>query len=781
MKRTTRKLRSAFLCSTGLIAGMVGAAEMAQAQLDEIIVTATKRERSIQDVPIAVSVFSAETLNLAGVTNIETLQTSVPGLAVSTAQGSGSNTTVRLRGVGTAGNNLGFEGAVGIFVDGAYRSRAGASLGDFPDVERIEVLRGPQGTLFGRNTTAGALHIITKKPKMDEFEAELSATFGNFDRQQVRGVVNFPIVEGKLAGRFAADYHRRDGYLTGIVDPSLDFNDRDRYNLRGSLLWEPTPDIDVRIIGNYFAANESCCAIIRYGDGPLQDAAAAGAFLAFGFGQISNLPSQREDLIAGNNSPTSERQEDRNGQIDVTWRFADNVEFFNSVFYQRYDLGAVNEFDQTQLTFLISPFSAQQVELFTEEFRFSGELNDLPLVQSVNWLVGGYYSSENIGSQVVIENGPDAALLPTLSIGPFTAAFTPGDRQLGVFGQNAKTKAVFSHLDIDVLDWLNVSGGARFTTEDKTGGAVFSTVNLGGPGTFNPQIPAGARPYSANADADEWIGTAALTVKFAEDISVYGSFAHGYKSGGLDLNLSSNGSAGFFPGTVLAALGGAPFTGTVADPTFPLETVNTFELGLKSRLWEDRVTLNVTGYHSTFKNYQVLVFDGLGFSITSAPEVTVQGVETELQVSPVDGLNLSASYNYNYAEYTAPFILGLAGQLEDSRLAFAPLHTSSLRATYRRPIPNTGLVGLLHGEWFYSSNYAADNALQSDRIQNGFSVLNARIGVSSDDDRYALSLWCRNCADQFYTTLITTSPLDRGDIAVIREPLEWGVTLSAKY
>ena len=209
MKRSN--LRASLLGTAAFFVGAVGAAELAQAQLDEIVVTATKRERSLQDIPVSVSAFSAEALELSGVTNLDSLQTSVPGFSVQTAQGSGQNTSINLRGVGTTGNNLGFEGAVGIFIDGTYRSRAGASLGDFPDVERIEILRGPQGTLFGKNTTAGAVSIVTKKPKMDEYEAEIKATFGNYDRQQVRGIVNFPILDGVLAGRISADYSRRDG------------------------------------------------------------------------------------------------------------------------------------------------------------------------------------------------------------------------------------------------------------------------------------------------------------------------------------------------------------------------------------------------------------------------------------------------------------------------------------------------------------------------------------------------------------------------------------------
>ncbi len=651
---------------------------------------------------------------------------------------------------------------------------------------------------------------------MDEYEAELEARFGNYNSQLVQGLVNFPIVDGKLAGRISADYSRRDGFGVDVNNANDDTNDRDRYNIRGQLLWTPTPDIEVRVIGNYFAANESCCGAVPYADSPIVSlnnvktafgtAALTGALIGSGLtagaaaflaaaapgGIVAADDSVRNGNFITNDFPVSERQEDRNGQIDVTWDFAENISFFNSISYQRYDLGGTNDVDFTGLDFFHVPFAAQQVELFTEEFRFSGELADLPLVQSVNWLFGGYYSSENLGTQANLTFGQDATFVGPLVVGASAAAgfgIAPGDTQYEVFTQNGKTRALYGHLDIDLIDWLNLSGGARFTTEDKEGGAVFTTVNLGG---VNPFITADARPFDAEADADEWIGTVALTVNFTDEISAYTSYAHGYKSGGLNFD-QLGGQAGFFGGTpTSAALAAAAFAGgasaaaaaaiaaggTTADPTFPTELNNTFEVGFKSRFWGNRATLNVTGFHSVFKNFQVLQFTGTAFTIVTAPEATSTGVEGELQISPIDGLNLSAAFQYADAEYSKSFLLS-GEELGDSRLTFAPLYSSSLRGTYRQPIPNTGLVGLIHGEWAYNSGTNTSTALVANRVQNGYSLFNARMGVSTDDDRYGVQIWCRNCGDE--NTHGVFAGLVGGEFAFIGNPLEWGVTLSAKY
>ncbi len=843
-------LRSALLGSAAAAVGMACWAESAQAQLDEIVVTATKRERSLQDVPVSVSAFSAEALQLSGVTNIESLQTTVPGFSVQTSQSSGSNTSLRLRGVGTTGNNGGFEGAVGIFIDGIYQSRAGAALGDFPDVERIEILRGPQGTLFGKNTTAGAINVITKRPVMDEFDAELRVTFGNFDHQAVRGTVNFPIVEGKLAGRVAADYNRRDGFGVSIFDSTDDINDRDRYNIRGQLLWTPTNDLEVRVIGNYFAANESCCGAVPFNDGldgsvpgvsaqlaslsaltlapavpnPVPPPATipgatfvGGALLGLGFslaeagaivaqapGVVQAPVTVRNGNFSTRDFPVSERQENRNIQIDTSWDIFENINFFNTISYQRYDAGGTNDVDFSAADFLHVPFAAGNVELFVEEFRFSGRVDEVPLIVGFDWLFGGYYSSETLGGQALLTHGSDADffgpiisqnftnVINTLGIGGLTGAgpsvttvpgvtvgdigINEGDSQFTVNGQNARTRALFGHLTIDLLEWLELSGGARFTTEDKTGGGVFTTVNVAG---TNPFLTPGL-PFEQEADSDEWIGTVALKVDFTDQISAYASFAHGYKAPAI--NFDQLGGQGGLAATVspnFAVLAGT-LPGVEQDAVLREELNNTYELGLRTQFWNNRATVNVTGFHSVFRNFQILEFTGTSFTILTAPEVTATGVEAEMALSPFDGLNLTGAVTYSDAEYSAPFNLSPSQQLGDSRLTNAPLWSGAVTATYLRPLPNTGLIGLLHGEWAYNSQANTSTGLAPSRLQNGFSLFNGRVGVRSDDDLYEIALWCRNCGDEQYRNIIFGNLLG-GESTFITPPREWGVTLTARY
>lgn len=748
-----------------------------------VIVTATKRERSLQDVPISVTALSVDALDDAAVTNIESLQFSVPGLSMTTSSGTGFQSSIRIRGVGTSGTNLGFEGAVGIFVDGVYRPRAGTSLGDFADVERIEVLRGPQGTLFGRNTTAGAISVVTKKPVLDELSGSLRATFGNFSRQQYRGILNVPLAEGKAAARFSADFNQRDGFLENIFPGGADVNDRDRMNLRGQLLFEPNPDMELRLIGTYFTADESCCGAVLVNDGAFVPLANAGALAPFGItGPASSDADQREDFLTARNRATKEDQEETGIQADFEWDLGGGITFFNSLSYSDYEVSGFQDSDQTGIDFnFTEPNDVTQTQ-FTEEFRFSGVMNDLSFAQSLNWLAGGYYSDEELGQDYRLTFTQDAAAINTLLTGapgfpPF--GFTPGDTHGAVLGQETQTIAIFGHVDADINDQVNISGGLRYTEEDKTGTGAFDTVNLG---PINPFIAVGASDFEADADADEWIGTIALNYKFTDDISVYGSAAHGYKSGGVNLDvLGGQGGADAGTPRALVANGFASFDAVVADPTFPVEEVDTFELGFRSRLWDGRGTFNVTGFHSTFSNFQVLQFTGTNFAVLSAPEVTTQGFESELQVNPIEGLDIGVQYAYTNAEYSKPFLLD-GNQLGGERIDKAPEHSASINATYSAPIPNTNFKGFVNGSWSYDSEFNTSTTLEPTRVQDAYSFVGGRFGIRTNDDKYSLEVWCRNCTDEAVSQIIFASPVvDGSEFGFVHPPQEWGVTLSARF
>ncbi len=230
-----------------------GADEQARSS-NVIIVTANRREQDVQDVPIAVTAVDAVTLERQGVDNITEVTQVAPSFSSSTAQIASGSVVLRIRGVGTTSNNIGFESAVGVFIDGAYQSRPGVALTEFVDIERVEVLRGPQGTLFGRNTSAGALNIVTNRPDLNDFEGFANASYGNFDEISMQGAVNVPIVQDTLALRVTGAYRQRDGFLT-VVDangtPFDDTNDVDQYLFRGQLGFESESGIRGRLIADF--------------------------------------------------------------------------------------------------------------------------------------------------------------------------------------------------------------------------------------------------------------------------------------------------------------------------------------------------------------------------------------------------------------------------------------------------------------------------------------------------------------------------------------------------
>ena len=221
----------------------------------DIVITATQRAERLSDVPIAVSAVSQEALQNSGANDIRALGQLAPSLLVSST-GSEANASARIRGIGTVGDNPGLESSVAVFIDGVYRSRTGAGLNDIGEVDRIEVLRGPQGTLFGRNASAGLINIITQKPDFD-FGGYAEGTYGNYNNVRLAGALTGPITE-QIAFRIDGVYNRRDGYYYDVTNKT-DYNDRNRYFVRGQLLFEPSADLSIRLIGDYTHRDEKCC------------------------------------------------------------------------------------------------------------------------------------------------------------------------------------------------------------------------------------------------------------------------------------------------------------------------------------------------------------------------------------------------------------------------------------------------------------------------------------------------------------------------------------------
>ncbi|MDT9599501.1 TonB-dependent receptor [Sphingosinicella rhizophila] len=403
--------------STGQTSPLQESAEVAQNvdvdSTDEVIVvTAQGREQILQDVPLAVSAVSAEALQNSGGSDIRSLNQLAPSLLVSST-GSEANGSARIRGIGTVGDNPGLESSVAVFIDGVYRSRTGVGLNELGEIERVEVLRGPQGTLFGRNASAGLINIISKKPNLNEFEGFGEATYGNYDHIRIGGGITGPIGEGGLGFRLDGVYVNRDGFLK-VVDPQggteSRVNDRDRLFLRGQLLYEPTDALEIRLIGDYTTRDESCCGAVYIETRETFDPTPATP------GDFSVAPSNRiadilRDPFFGETFPSGDDPYRRLISVSPGRTFRNKTEDYGVSLQVDYDLGpaaltsitAYREYKSggaADLDYGRADIyyrdddgnSYRQFKTFSQELRLQGSAFD----DRLDWLVGGYYAHEDL-------------------------------------------------------------------------------------------------------------------------------------------------------------------------------------------------------------------------------------------------------------------------------------------------------------------------------------------------------------------------------------------------
>ncbi|MDF8332367.1 TonB-dependent receptor [Novosphingobium cyanobacteriorum] len=457
---------------------------------NEIIVTATKREQTLQDVPVAVTVTTAQTLERAQIRDIKDLTSVVPSLRVNQLQSS-ANTNFIIRGFGNGANNAGIEPSVGVFVDGVYRSRSAAQIGDFPDVQRIEVLRGPQSTLFGKNASVGVISILTAKPQFD-WGGNIEGSYGNYNAFVGKGVVTGPISD-KLAFSLAGGYNKRDGYNTDLGTGNKT-NERNRWFARGQLLWEPQAALRVRLIADYSKIDENCCAVVNL--------VPSNATLAVrGLGGAVNTPGQRFDNVVYSNFDSTNKIKN--------WGFSGQVDYDYGPFtltsitaYRGVDALTNQDSDFSSADLLGRNLQDQKIRTFTQELRVATNMEG-PL----NFLVGAYYFNEKIDQKNLIDWGsqarPYASLLinsvtnGTQTLGSLeqTVSALTGQNYVGQFfvqgqGLNEKYRlkddafSVFGQADFKIGDRITITGGLNYTHDTKRYGAtavssdVFSGLDL---------------------------------------------------------------------------------------------------------------------------------------------------------------------------------------------------------------------------------------------------------------------------------------------------------------
>ncbi len=464
---------------------------------DVIVVTAIKRETTLKEVPVAVSVTSGETIEQAQIRDLKDLSSVVPSLRVNTLQSS-ANTNFIIRGFGNGANNAGIEPSVGLFVDGVYRSRSAAMITDLPDVERIEVLRGPQSTLFGKNASAGIISITTKKPQFT-FGGNVEASYGNFDALVLKGVVTGPI-SNTVAFSLAGTFNRRDGYIRDLAT-GIRSDERHRWSVRGQVLWEPNDDTSIRLIGDYGEIDEVCCAVVNLRQSPATLAIIAPPPFGLG-GQVPDFRDPFADVIYSN-FPSTNRIDNWGLSGEINHDFG-NATLTSITSYRGVDAVTNQDSDFTSADLLGRNFQDVNIKTFTQELRLNAEIGD-----RVNLLVGGYYFNERIrqSNQVLFgtqfrpyadllirgQSGGEFSLpaveqlLGALSGNPalFAGQFFAQGQGLSE-GYRLKNDAysLFTQVDFEITDRLTLTGGINYTHDKKRFSTstvstdVFSTLPL---------------------------------------------------------------------------------------------------------------------------------------------------------------------------------------------------------------------------------------------------------------------------------------------------------------
>ena len=740
----------------------------AAAVIEEMIVTATKREESIQDVPIAVSAFSGEDLTARGVQDIYGLQEVSPSIAVYSSNSTSNGGTLRIRGVGTTGNNPGLEAAVGTFIDGIYRSRAGLAFNDLTDIDRVEILRGPQGTLFGKNTVAGAVNIITRKPEFEN-TASLTAGLGSLDSREYGFIGNAVLSEDVLAGRVAYSYRKRDGFYKDI-DTDDAWDNRDRHNLRGQLLWTPDDRVEVRVIGDYTEKDETCCPAAFWVTGPTSPAVAALG------GDITTWEVD-SDLRVGTNYEPFEDVEDWGLSLDAFWEVGDSLNFRSVTAYRDYQVARGQDIDFTNADILHPQDSDETFENFSQEFQFYGESGNL------SWLVGGYVYTEDLESSeyVVFSHGGGAflgALLGSPAIAPLVLGDpagrgVPGQGYDALFFSDTEGWSLFTHNTWQASEDFGVTVGVRYSSEEKDAGMIINGAPFGEAisDPFCALIPIDSlcdnASYNNKAKEDEVTGTFKLAWQVTDDTNVYASYSRGYKAGGYNLDQE--------------ALGFRDENGNFIDESrFDPETSDSFELGVKGRFLDQRLTVNTALFHTTFDDFQLNTFTGLGFTVGNVKKAVSTGVELESFLTLGDGVFLTVGATYTDARYGEGLVPANA-HLEDRRLTQSPLWQASASFFVDREIPDTGLRWLLNANWSHVGEVNTGSDLDHpQKVREAFNLFNAQVGLKTADGRYEVSLWGRNLSNRRLNSLVFDSVFQGGSWHTFgNEPRTYGVRVAA--
>lgn len=700
---------------------------------EEITVTARRQEERAQDVPITLAVVSGNALERTGGYTLPDIQARTPSL---TAYNSNPrNSSVGIRGIGVSSASDGLDTSVGVYIDNVYLGRPGMALADLIDVERVEVLRGPQGTLFGRNNSAGVLNITTRKPEF-EFGGSAELSVGNYGYNQERVSVTGPIIDDLLAFRVTGFNTARKGVLpnakTGVAGNSIG-----RSGLRAQLLAQPNDDLTVRLIADYSREDDTCCVSATKVVLPASLSANTGrtlqALAALGYVPTANATSSRNNAIQ--NMITDQK----GVSLQADWALGGGLNLTSISAWRYWHFAPLQDSDSTPLDVIQVNVAQTKTNQYSQELRLASDPGRF------NWQVGAFVFHNRLRDHFILNQfGYDASAFYTTYArlaNPAAAAIViaPGSQYIDDVDTSVTSFAGFGQANFEIVDGLTLTGGIRYTRDKREGTSVTSIVGTPNPATSLPFN------YDVTVKDSNVSYLLSASYKVSPDVLLYASYSTGYKGSGLNLNSAVT------PGTPL-----------VLDP----EKVRNWEAGIKSELFGQRLTLNLSAFWTELSGLQanIVPTNGNRSYLANVGDVRSRGVEVDANWRVTRELTLTANGSYNQAIYTsypnAPCPVGVTGvcNLTGRPLWQAPKWIGNLIVDYERPltehVDGYAIAQLSYRSWVFG---AADDGPYS-RIP-GYAVANVRAGVKFADGQYDLSAWINNLFDKRYFQNLTTAQI----------------------
>lgn len=741
-------------------------------RLNTVTVTAQRVEQNIQDVPISVTAIGGDALQARQIDGFDQLQYVAPGITFNSGVNARQSATT-IRGIGTGLFNIGIEGSVAIAVDGVIMGREGAGIFDFADVERVEVLRGPQGTLFGKNASAGVISIVTKKPTED-LRAELALGYGSYDEVNAYGAISGPIAD-RITARLSAYSNTRDGYIRNVNpnSPQKRVNERNEQGIRGKLNFELSENSDLLLSADYVTRDQAAGALTY------RQASAGGpgtGLLGYGVPAIRNqsaalgiIPGP-DNLSIGSEVPFSSEMDAWGTGAEYSSSLGE-YELVSLTSYREWNSVDNNDSDLTPLPILAINSGDLSQKQFSQELRLVS-----PRDRSFTYTLGLYYFTQDIDQNNIQAGTAGLNLLGALPPGAIV-----GTRLESDFSET--NYAVFGQGEYAVTDKLSLIGGLRILKSEIDGSQEKFVAN-GAVAPFAGQNMSNGLQSAEDEDtALVWRAGAQYFVD--EETNIFATVTRGYKSAGIVQGLTIN-----------------PVTGNTL-PTVAPEIPTQFEAGIRRASADGRLITNLTGFFGQIEDFQAqtLVPGPSGtsiFTVANAGKAETYGFETEITAMPTEQLTLSTAIAYTKAtfdEFTgAPCYQlqtpaqGCSGtpasqDLSGKRLPNSPEWVVNALARYETDLTEK-LGGFAQLGVQYRSDTMSGLANDPNTVIDAYTLLDLQVGVTFWDDQATFSVFGRNLTDENFAEAIVAMPFDTGGYAqfvTLEAQRTWGAKLSLRY